>query len=177
MITYKNANLPMLEEITIHMDTDITQYIESADLIGQGLLDDTQVIADWQSFINTVMVYINTHEQLELVYDKPGKPLRQATNVPGSYYYYIGVRNEEGKFVGTVVVDFRLSTHTSTDTSGKDSAKHEANALTIIQKQYPNAKTIVPKGKVVNKKEFKDYDDAKRAIIGVLDSIVKKYAY
>lgn len=177
MITYKNSDLPLLEELSITMDADITRYIESADLIGKGILDDTQVIADWQSFLNMVMIYIETHKQLELVYDKPGKYLREAKDVPGSYYYYIGVRGEDGKFTGAIVVDFRLATHTSTDTSGKDRARHETKALTIIQKKYPNAKTIVPKEKVVNKKEFKDYDDAKRAIIGVLDSIIKKYSF
>ncbi|MBO4542807.1 MAG: hypothetical protein J5725_06440 [Bacteroidales bacterium] len=63
-------DLPLLEEISITMDADITKYIESVDLIDEGLLEDTQVAADWQNFMVLVEGYIDRHEQLELLYDK-----------------------------------------------------------------------------------------------------------
>lgn len=170
------ADLPLLEEISITMDADITKYIESVDLIDEGLLDDTQVVAEWSSFLLAVENYINNHFQLELLYDKPGNPLRKFPTVEGSHYYYIGVKNSEGSFVGKVVVDFRLSTHHSTNKSGKARKYFEGNALKIIQKKYPNAAEVEPKDLIVNKKEFKnDYDAARLAVKGMLESIARNF--
>ena len=170
-------DLPLLEEISITMDADITKYIESVDLIDEGLLDDTQVAEEWRDFLASIENYIDTHPQLELLYDRPGNPLRKFPTVEGAHYYYIGVRNSEGKFVGKMVVDFRLATHQSTNRTAKKRKYHEKNALKIIQKQYPNASEVEPRGAVVNKKEFKnDYDAARRAVRGMLDSIAKNYA-
>ena len=168
-------DLPMLEEISITMDADITKYIESVDLIDEGLLEDTQVAADWQNFMVLVEGYIDRHEQLELLYDKPGNKLRKFPTVEGSHYYYIGVKNSEGKYVGKVVVDLRLSTHESTKKSGKARAYFEDLVLKIVQKKYPTAKDVVPKDLVVNKKTFKNYDQASIAVLGMLESIVKNY--
>jgi len=169
------SKLPILEEISINMNADITKYIQSADLIGKGILEDTQVLADWVSFIDTVRIYIDLHDSLELLYQKPGDPLDEDPDIPGSYYYYIGVRDAEGKFSGQIVVDFRLATHSSTKTSAKYREKYEAEALQIIRKEYLNANQVIPKGIVVNKKEFADYDIAKLAIVGMMDSIIEKY--
>lgn len=168
-------NLPILEEISITMDADITKYIESVDLIDEGLLDDTQVVEEWRDFLSSVENYINNHPQLELLYDNPGNPLRKFKKVEGSHYYYIGVKNSEGKFVGKVVVDFRVATHQSTNRTAKKRKYHEGDALKIIQKKYPNASTVEPKGLIVNKKEFKNYDLARFAVQGMLENIAKNY--
>lgn len=169
--------LPTLEEISITMDADITKYIESVDLIDEGLLDDTQVAAEWSAFLLAVSNYIDNHPQLELLYDRPGNPLRKFPTVEGSHYYYVGVKNAEGKFVGKIVVDFRLSTHHSTNKSAKARKYFEKNTLKIIQKKYPNAEEVEPKNLVVNKKEFKNnYDAARRAVKGMLNSIAENYA-
>lgn len=168
-------DLPLLEEISITMDADITKYIESVDLIDEGLLEDTQVAADWQNFMVLVEGYIDRHEQLELLYDKSGNKLRKFPTVEGSHYYYIGVKNSEGNFVGKVVVDLRLSTHESTKKSGKARTYFEDMVLKIIQKKYPTTKEVVPKDLVVNKKTFKNYDQAAIAVLGMLESIVKNY--
>ena len=167
--------LPTLETISIEMDADITKYVESVDLIGEGLLDDTQVAEEWQTFLIAVKGYIDKHPRLKLLYDEPGDPLDKFPEIEGSHYYYIGVKNSDGKYVGKVVVDFRLATHQSTRQTTKNRKVHEKNALKIIRKTYPNASEVEPKGLIVNKKEFKDYDDARRAVRGMLESIVKNY--
>ena len=175
-ITNLLENLPLLEEISITMDADITKYIESVDLIGEGSLDDTQVVEEWRTFLLAVKGYITNHPQLELLYDRPGNKLRKFPTVEGSHYYYIGVKNSDGKFVGKVVVDFRLATHQSTNKSAKARPYYEKKAMEIIQKKYPNASEVEPKGLVVNKKEFKDdYDKARFAVRGMLESIAKNY--
>ena len=169
-------DLPLLEEISITMDADITKYIESVDLIDEGLLDDTQVAEEWHTFLLAVKGYIENHPQLELLYDIPGNKLRKFPTVEGSHYYYIGVKNSDGKFVGKVVVDFRLATHQSTNKSAKARPYYEKKAMKIIQKKYPNASEVEPKGLVVNKKEFKnDYDAARRAVKGMLESIARNF--
>lgn len=168
-------NLPILEEISILMNADISQYIESVDLIGEGTLEDTQVVADWKNFMTLVEGYINRHENLELLYDKAGNKLRKFPDVEGSHYYYIGVKDMEGKFTGKVVVDFRLSTHESTRKSGKARSYFENLVLKIIQKKYPKATAAVPKDLIINKKTFKNYDQAAMAILGMLENIAKNY--
>ena len=171
------ADLPTLETISVSIDADITKYIESVDLIDEGLLEDTQVIAEWQDFLISVEGFIERHTQLELLYDEPGNPLEKFPGVEGSHYYYIGVKNSEGKYIGKVVVDFRLSTHQSTKQSAKERIKHEGDALKIIQKKYPSATGVEPKGLIVNKKEFKDYDATRFAVHGMLENIVKDFCY
>ncbi|MBO4542806.1 MAG: hypothetical protein J5725_06435 [Bacteroidales bacterium] len=101
--------------------------------------------------------------------------MRKFPTVEGSHYYYIGVKNSEGNFVGKVVVDLRLSTHESTKKSGKARTYFEDMVLKIIQKKYPTTKEVVPKDLVVNKKTFKNYDQAAIAVLGMLESIVKNY--
>ena len=169
------SELPTLEEISITMDADITQYVESVDLINEGVLDDTQVVADWKNLMTLVEGKITRHDQLELLYDKPGKKLRKFPEVEGSHYYYIGVKDSDGKFTGKIVVDFRLSTHDSTKKSGKARTYFENLVLKIIQKKYPNAKDVVPKDLIVNKKTFKNYDQAARAVDGMLENIANNY--
>lgn len=168
-------NLPTLEEISILMDADISQYIESVDLIGEGALEDTQVVADWKNFMTLVEGYINRHENLALLYDKAGNKLRKFPDVEGSHYYYIGVKDAEGKFTGKVVVDLRLSTHESTRKSGKARSYFENLVLKIIQKKYPKATEAVPKDLIINKKTFKNYDQAAMAILGMLENIANNY--
>ena len=165
-------DLPMLEEISILMDADISQYVE---LIGEGILDDTQVMSDWQNFMTLVEGFIDRTEQLELLHDEPENNLSKFPDVEGSHYYYIGVRNAEGEFVGKIVVDLRLSTHDSTRQSREYRKQHETAVLKIIQKKYKNAKAMIPKDLIVNKKTFKDYDTAAIAALGMLESIVKNY--
>ena len=167
--------LPTLEEISILMDADITKYIESVDLIDEGLLDDTQVAEDWKNFMVLIEGYISRHEQLELLYDNPGNKLRKFPTVEGSHYYYIGVKNSDGEYAGKFVVDLRLSTHESTKKSGKARAYFENTVLKIIQKKYPNANEVIPKGLIINKKTFKNYDQAAMAVLGMLENIAKNY--
>ena len=168
-------DLPVLEEISILMDADISQYVESAELIGEGTLDDTQVIADWKNFMTLVEGSIGRNAQLELLHDEPGKHLAEFPGVEGSHYYYIGVKDTNGKFVGKIVVDLRLSTHDSTAQSRKERIQHENTVLKIIQKKYKNAKDMIPKDLIVNKRTFKDYDAAAFAVLGMLNKIAETY--
>lgn len=167
------TDLPLLEEISIYIDADVTKYIESADLIDQGVLDDTQVVAEWQTFVGTVEGMILNDEHLVLLGKDTGKGLGIDESVPGSYYFYIGVRNADGEYVGKVVVDFRLSTHDTMNPATR--LTHEQDYLKVIQKTYPSATTMIQKDLKVNTKEFTDYDIAKMAVVGMLSKISKVY--
>lgn len=168
-------NLPILEHITIHLDANIDKYIESADLIGEGLLEDSQVLADWNCFIQNTYNAIAKHTNLKLLHEAKGKPLKSDPNIPGSYYFYLGVTDDNGKLKGKIVICLRLSTHQSTKTSASAGRKHNDNTLQIIRKIYPDVSDIINKELVVNKKTFNDYDDATLAIIGMINKIASKY--
>lgn len=42
-------------------------------------------------------------------------------------------------------------------------------------KKYPKATAAVPKDLIINKKTFKNYDQAAMAILGMLENIAKNY--
>lgn len=169
------SDIPTLDKIRIELSVDLVESVNAAQMIGEGILDDTQVMQDWLDFIQLVRTLIITNESFILLLEKDGTPSPLDSKTPQSKYFYIGVKDANGNLAGKVVVDFRLSMHDSTHASAAGGAKYEADALKDIQKDHPNYEYVEPEGIIVNKKRFKSYTHAKFAVIGKLAKIAEDY--
>ena len=171
-------DLPTVDSICIELSVDISNYIQSAQMIGEGILDDTQVLADWNNFIYFVRKEIVNNSSLVLLLEQQGtvSPLDNVT--PQSKYFYIGIKNGYGELDSKVLIDFRLSMHESTESSKRGAAKHEQAAIQQINTEYPQLPdywntTLCEL--IVNKKTFKSYEHAERAVAGKLHKLVEQY--
>lgn len=169
-------DIDTLDTIVVELRVDVSNYIISARLIGEGILDDTQVMSDWHSFMDHVVRKVIDNPSLILLLQRDGSSSPIDHTTPQSTYFYIGVKNGYGELTGKVVVDFRLSMHDSTKSGRAARIKHEKESLSTIQKDYPQYDAVEPcKDLIVNNKTFKSYKDAEHAVDGKLQSIVDDY--
>jgi hypothetical protein len=172
------SDIRTLDTIYIELSVDVTNYVQSAQMIGEGILDDTQVLADWNNFIYFVRKQIINNPSLVLLLEQKGtiSPLDNIT--PQSTYFYIGVKNGYGELDGKILIDFRLSMHEATDSSKRRYAKHEQNSLQHINSEYPDLPDYWNTTfceLIVNKRSFKSYEHAERAVEGKLNKLVEQY--
>lgn len=160
---------PVLQKITISIDSDITKYVESRDSFDGGILEDTQVVADWMSFMDTVEGVIEFEENFSLGTTETGKGLPIDPNVPSSRCYYVDVENNNGEIVCHLEVDFQFSTHTSID-----KFNIRKNTIQVVQETtYPVDTDSGQPSQIIIKRDYSDYDLAMLAVIEMLNEIGK----
>lgn len=160
---------PVLQKITISIDSDITKYVESGDSFDGGILKDTQVVADWMSFMGTVEGVIELEENFSLGTTETGKGLPIDPNVPNSHCYYVDVGNTDNEVVCHLEVDFQFSTHTSID-----KFNIRKNTIQVVQETtYPVDTDSGQPSQIIIKRDYSDYDLAMLAVIEMLNEIGK----
>ena len=160
---------PVLQKITISIDSDITKYVESGDSFDGGILEDTQVVADWMSFMDTVEGVIEFEENFSLGTTETGKGLPIDPNVPSSHCYYVDVGNTDNEIVCHLEVDFQFSTHTSID-----KFNIRKNTIQVVQETtYPVDTDSGQPSQIIIKRDYSDYDLAMLAVIEMLNEIGK----
>ena len=160
---------PVLQRITISIDSDITKYVESGDSFDGGILEDTQVVADWMSFMGTVEGVIEFEENFSLGTTETGKGLPIDPNVPSSRCYYVDVENTDNEIVCHLEVHFQFSTHTSID-----KFNIRKNTIQVVQETtYPVDTDSGQPRQIIIKRDYSDYDLAMLAVIEMLNEIGK----
>ena len=84
------SDIPTLDKIRIELSVDLVESVNAAQMIGEGILDDTQVMQDWLDFIQLVRTLIITNESFILLLEKDGTPSPLDSKTPQSKYFYIG---------------------------------------------------------------------------------------
>ena len=168
--------IPTLDTISIELVVDM-RNVTSAKLIDEDKLSVSEVVGEWEALLVTIESLIIQSPQLISFGYQDGKPLSLNPELPGSRYFYVGVKNASGELQGKIVIDLRVSTHDPTRQGIQNRAKHQVAKLKQLQdnKQVSQDAQVVTQGIVVNQKEFSDYEHARRAIVGKLHKIVERY--
>jgi len=172
----KLVKFPLLETIDVEISITVkTEYVAAADLIGKGILDDTQVLSDWNAFMSSTENIITNMDTLKLLEIRKGKPSESDPTTLLSKYFYIRVLDENKSPVGNILISFRLSTHDETQTGLKYRKKNDEE---VAEKYSTKLEKLIPIDSefIVNKKTFKNYDQAMYALYGKLASIVETYS-
>lgn len=144
-------------------------YIESARLINEGVLEDTQALADWIDFVNNIQNNAKKNPNLRLVSKKGGKIRKDlCEDIPMSYYFYFEIVDDSGNCIDNLYLDLRVSTHPlkskTARASHEDSVRDEISNLSA---------EFIQKDIIVNNKTFKSYWNALFASFGVISSVVE----
>ena len=129
---------------------------------------DSQVYADYESFIESVKSIITDYYGLKIYYEN--------ISSYGSFYYGALASNSDGSFILKFRVVFRISTHSARRTS--DTQQHKKDEEEAVKKagnisQNKRLPRIISKSIIVNNVEFQSYFQAIEAVDNMIADAVE----